>query len=125
MWWMWDRGVERSASSCLKTRMRPWRVAWTCRIGSVIRPTRGRIQTLVAGSLTLAADLQVRAGELDAAIAAYDDALSLLAGSEELKRRGVHATLLLETGRALGNDQRREGVWNVAASARTRERNAP
>jgi tetratricopeptide (TPR) repeat protein len=76
-----------------------------------------RIQTLVAGSLTLAADLHVRAGEPEIAIASYDDALSLVAGSEEMERRGVHATLLLEKGRVLGNHQRREEAVVVLDSA--------
>lgn len=78
-----------------------------------------RIQSLVAGSLTLAADLQVRAGELETAIAIYDDALSLVAGSEELERRGIDATLLLEKGRVLGNHQRREEAMVVLDNALT------
>ncbi len=78
-----------------------------------------RIQILVAGSLTLAADLQVRADEPEAAIATYDDALSLVAGSEEMERRGVDATLLLEKGRVLGNHQRREEAIVVLDSALT------
>lgn len=76
-----------------------------------------RIQTFVAGSLTLAADLEVRAGDLDAAIATYDDALSLVAGSEEMARRGVDATLLLEKGRVLGNHGHPEEAIVVLDSA--------
>lgn len=45
---------------------------------------------------------------MPAAIDTYDDALSLVADSDELERHGVPATLLLAKGRVLGSHHRRE-----------------
>lgn len=76
-----------------------------------------RVQALVAAALSLMAELQVAAGQLAAAIAAYDEALSLVALSDELTRRGAGVALLLAKARVLTNDDRREEAIVVFDSA--------